>query len=214
MAWFTRRKKPSNVTSLHIDDSRWVRIPVSILLRREFGMRVLEAESGLEGLKIAEQELPDLILLDVMMPQLDGFDTLQKLKDQRLTRDIPVIMCTARDNVREVNIALRLGAFAYLTKPIEEDRLIVEVGRILTQIQQKQLPGGSIINYEERLPQPVQEVLLPAQRSEVYSSPAPPPKNLKPPRHCPRCRLGLELIHQYNAWYCHPCQMYPDFEHR
>src|SRR5689334_10538315 len=120
MAWFRRTKKASQVTALHIDDSRWVRIPVAILLRREFNMRVLGAENGMDGIKIAQTEIPDLILLDVMMPQMDGFDTLQQLKQHRLTKNIHVIMCTARDNVREVNIALKLGAIGYLTKPIEE----------------------------------------------------------------------------------------------
>src|SRR5215471_4026331 len=102
MEWFWNKRKSSQVTVLHIDDSRWVRIPVAILLRREFGMRVLEAESGVEGITIAQREIPDLILLDVMMPQLDGYDTLQQLKEHRLTKHIYVIMCTARNNTREV----------------------------------------------------------------------------------------------------------------
>src|SRR5437870_1974769 len=68
MPWFNRNKKPVRITALHIDDSKWVRVPVAIMLRRQFGMRVLEAGNGLDGIAIAEKELPDVILLDVMMP--------------------------------------------------------------------------------------------------------------------------------------------------
>src|SRR5579864_7043029 len=143
MKWFTRPKKSVRLTALHIDDSKWVRIPVSVLLRREFGMRVLEAGDGFEGIAIAQRELPDIILLDVMMPKLDGFDTLKKLKEHPLTKQAYVLMCTARDNAREVNIALRLGASGYLTKPIEEERLLAQVGKLLSQIEGKQQIGGS-----------------------------------------------------------------------
>ena len=212
MKWFNRPKKSAHLTVLHIDDSKWVRIPVSILLRREFGMRVLEAEDGIKGLAIAQQELPDIILLDVMMPGLDGFDTLQKLKENPRTKRAFVLMCTARDNAREVNIALSLGAYGYLTKPIEEERLVASVGKIVRQIQEKQQPGGSVIDYAEQLPRPEAEALIPANRVELYASPGPTPVDWNPPRYCPRCRHGLSMIEQYHAWYCYPCQMYPDFE--
>src|SRR5262249_31575754 len=122
---FNKKKRPSCI--LHIDDSRWVRIPVSVILRRHFGMRVLEASSGPEGIKIAQAEQPDLIILDVMMPQVDGFQTLADLKNNVRTKDIAVLMCSARDHTRDVNIAIRLGALGYIAKPIDETELITKV---------------------------------------------------------------------------------------
>src|SRR5262249_7395845 len=110
-------KKESPLCALHIDDSRWVRIPVSVILRRHFGMRVLEAASGHEGIRLAEAAVPDIIILDIVMPQMDGFDTLAQLKANPTTKDIPVLMCTARNLAREVNMAVQLGAMGFLTKP-------------------------------------------------------------------------------------------------
>src|SRR5262249_1167023 len=119
--WKRKKKRPRPVCVLHIDDSKWIRIPVSVLLRRQFGMRGLEASNGAEGLEIAQKERPDLIILDLMMPHMDGFDTLSKLQENEATRSIPVLMCTSRNLTRDVNMALRMGAVDYIAKPIEED---------------------------------------------------------------------------------------------
>lgn len=122
-----KKAEPQTPSVLHIDDSKWVRLPVAIILQRHFGVKVMEANSGPEGLELAVSRSPTLILLDVIMPQMDGFDTLIKLKENPKTKDIPVIMVTARDIQREVAMAKKLGAADYLTKPIEENALIDKV---------------------------------------------------------------------------------------
>ncbi len=194
MAFFKSKKKPLSLSALHIDDSQWVRIPVSVLLRRHFGMKVYEANSGQEGLLLAEREQPDVIILDVVMPQMDGFDTLIKLKESPKTNSIPVLMCTARDLVREVNMAVRLGAVGYLTKPIEEDILIEKIKNILTAIGK----WGNVTPARGK-PYPIP----PDTRIDLVV-----PK--KTAHACASCQMPLNYIEQYEAWYCYPCRKYSD----
>ncbi len=87
------------------------------------------AGNGIEGIRLAKKEHPDLILLDVMMPELDGYAVLEQLKKEKLTDEILVIFLSARykDTDRIVK-GLEMGAFDYLTKPIDEEILLAKVG--------------------------------------------------------------------------------------
>jgi CheY-like chemotaxis protein len=214
--FFNARKDEARLCALHIDDSRWVRIPVSVVLRRQFGLRVLEANSGPEGIQIALRELPDLIILDIMMPQVDGFDTLAQLKADHKTKDIPVIMCTARSQTRDVNLAIKLGALGFLTKPIEESMLIQTVQNLLVSMGK-----WNEISVADRAllknPPSIEKVLEAGAEPDPELEPKQRPRKLaqdssKPGRPCPACRNPLTLIPQYDAWYCYPCRKYPDFE--
>lgn len=101
---------------LIIDDSPTdIRI-LSSILGKDY--RLLFATNGSEGLDITMRERPDLILLDVLMPGMDGYETCARLKADRLLRDIPVIFVTALDEVSEETRGLEVGAVDYLTKPI------------------------------------------------------------------------------------------------
>jgi two-component system cell cycle response regulator len=88
---------------------------------------VLTASSGEEGLSRAERERPDIILLDVMMPGMDGFEVCRRLKESAETRHIPVILCTALDGRQERLKGLEAGAEEFLTKPIDDVQLIARV---------------------------------------------------------------------------------------
>ncbi|MGO8766760.1 MAG: response regulator [Limisphaerales bacterium] len=113
---------------LSVDDSRTIRLIVGRALR-PYDCTLCEATNGEEGLAAAAREKPDLILLDVTMPVMDGVTMLTKLKEDPALKAIPVIMLTAesgRDNV--IHIA-RLGVRDYLVKPFKEDQLIEKVGR-------------------------------------------------------------------------------------
>jgi twitching motility two-component system response regulator PilH len=208
---FGKKAPPAHLCVLHIDDSRWIRMPVAIILRRHFGMRVLEANSGPEGIDIAGREKPDIILLDIVMPGMDGFDALAKLKADDKTKNIPVIMCTARDQTREVNLAMRLGAVGYLTKPIEEDALIQKVDEVLAAMG-RQTPAASAHRDLRVKPPPEESVHAsgpePADASAPELAAVPSPAT----RACSTCRGALDLIAEYNAWYCRACQKYPDYE--
>lgn len=87
--------------------------------------------SGVDALKEVERERPDLILLDVVMPEMDGWETLLKLKSNSKTSSIPVIMCTAKDGIRDVEKSFHYGAQAYVIKPIIFKALFKKVAAIL-----------------------------------------------------------------------------------
>lgn len=77
---------------------------------------VFTAENGEKGLQVAEKEIPDIILLDIMLPGIDGFEVLKKLKSNNNTKNIPVILLTNLSQKNEVEKGLKLGAISYLIK--------------------------------------------------------------------------------------------------
>ncbi len=94
--------------------------------------RLSIADSGIKALNISVLEPPDLILLDIMMPEMNGFETLGRLKADPKTRDIPVIFLSAlTDTVNKVE-GFRLGAVDYITKPVEPEELMARVNTHLT----------------------------------------------------------------------------------
>ena len=106
-------------TVLAIDDDAAARDLIARFLGGE-GYRVLTATDGEEGLRLAREQRPDLITVDVMMPHVDGWSVLQQLKDDPELAAIPVILLTMTD---ERNLGFALGASEYLTKPIDRDQL-------------------------------------------------------------------------------------------
>lgn len=115
---------------LTVDDSRTVRI----LVKKAFkacDVEILEAANGVEGLSVAAKSRPDIILLDVTMPVMDGIEMLTRLKGDPTTKDIPVIMLTAeggRDNVLRI---AKMGIRDYIVKPFTEEILLKKVGRVV-----------------------------------------------------------------------------------
>ncbi len=105
---------------------------------REFfsakGYRVTAAPDGQAALELAEQHPPDIILLDVMMPRMDGWETLQALQDDEQTADIPVLMLTAVRGSESVEKSFDRGSVWYYSKPItDHDDLLLVIRRILDQ---------------------------------------------------------------------------------
>ena len=111
---------------LVVDDERDVRDVVKATLE-ENGYQVLEATDGLEAYAAAAEaavaEKPDLIVLDLMLPKLNGFEVLEKLKENPQTSYIPVVILTARGQSQDEDRALRSGATDYITKPWSADEL-------------------------------------------------------------------------------------------
>ena len=113
---------------LIVDDEPVVR---DILQKKldKLGYDALTACDGTEGLDVAVKEHPDLILLDVMMPNKDGFEMLQDIRANDATRDISVIMATAKGNTSDIYYGQDLGATDYLIKPIEFETLLKLIRR-------------------------------------------------------------------------------------
>lgn len=115
---------------LSIDDSKMVHMVVAKALRNH-AITHLTAMNGGEGLALAVQEKPDLILLDITMPVMTGLEALAKLKADPATAAIPVVMLTAEGGSDTQDQAFGLGVAKYLTKPFSEDVLLGCLGGIL-----------------------------------------------------------------------------------
>ena len=107
---------------LIVDDELFVRQLVKVKLEL-CELKVIEAMNGVEAIDKAVQEQPDLILLDVMMPKMNGFDTCSRLKDHPATSHIPILMLTARGEQVDKEKGKSLGVVEYLTKPFSPQKL-------------------------------------------------------------------------------------------
>jgi Amt family ammonium transporter len=125
-----------SATVLVIDDDPAALDLISRTLTRE-GLRVISAADGATGLAAARREAPDLITLDVMMPDLDGWAVLAELKADAALRNIPVIMLTMVDDKQR---GLTLGAAEYLTKPVDRDRLV----QVVSAYRPSAMPAGKV----------------------------------------------------------------------
>ncbi len=133
---------------LVVDDSRLHRVMAAAVLR-EGGYETAEAEDGLEALAKIASENPDLIVLDRVMPRMDGTEVCRRLKDDAFTQHIPVLMLTSLDTTSDKVEGLKLGADAYLTKPFHPEELLATVEALLRRGGQFQpltgLPAAPLI---------------------------------------------------------------------
>jgi DNA-binding response OmpR family regulator len=119
---------------LVIDDEAPIRLLCRVNLEAE-GMLVLEADDGPTGLVEARTSRPDVILLDVMMPGLDGWAVAEELVSDASTRDIPIVFLTARAELRDRARGLELGGVDYVTKPFNPVDLASLVRNLLDRVQ-------------------------------------------------------------------------------
>jgi len=116
---------------LVVDDQEDI-LQTTALVLTKGGYEAITAADGFEALETARREIPDLILLDVEMPRMDGWETLRLLRLDSATSGIPVAMFTILFDLREKVRALKYGAQDYITKPFSMDDLLSRVGRLLT----------------------------------------------------------------------------------
>jgi two-component system, cell cycle response regulator len=117
-------------TILSVDDSRTVRLVLARLFS-PFVCELCEAANGEEGLAMAAQRKPDLIILDYNMPVMDGLTMLRKMREDAGLKRTPVIMLTAEAGCENIAAVARLGVRDYVTKPFREDQLLAKAGRII-----------------------------------------------------------------------------------
>ena len=115
---------------LIVDDEPMARTLLRLMLVRA-GFNVTEAEDGFDALDKVKRELPDLILLDVMMPGIDGFSVCESLRGEEKTADLPFIMLSAKADLDSINHGIRVGATKYLSKPISPEELTNHVREAL-----------------------------------------------------------------------------------
>lgn len=129
----TLKKKTGGAKILVVDDDRYISEFMNIILSQG-GYEVVAVQDGFECLDKAEKEKPDLILLDFMMPNMDGLTTLASLKKSKKTADIPVIMVTSNDDKKSVVRAQESGASGYVVKPIDKALLLERIASILKKV--------------------------------------------------------------------------------
>ena len=117
---------------LMVDDSRTTLFLERTILRNA-PYELIEAADGAQAVDKALAERPDLILLDMMMPTMNGLEALRRLREMEATRSIPVIMVTTRSESDRVDTAFELGCTDYVTKPIDQKTLLEKVRELLAE---------------------------------------------------------------------------------
>jgi CheY-like chemotaxis protein len=119
---------------LVVDDQWPMRLLVKVNLESEV-VQVLEAENGTEAVELAVHELPDVILLDVMMPGMDGFEVAEILTSDPRTSGIPIVFLSARADYQSQARGLAIGAGDYITKPFNPTNLLESIERLLGDLE-------------------------------------------------------------------------------
>ena len=114
---------------LVVDDSPTERHVLVELLTRN-GYKVITAESGEEGIEMAKAELPDLVLMDVVMPGLNGYQATRTLTRDEATKHIPIIVCTSKGQETDKIWGLRQGALDYVVKPVNGEALLAKIAAL------------------------------------------------------------------------------------
>jgi len=135
-----RQFNPASGDNVHqsvliVDDEPMARTLLRLMLVRA-GFHVSEAEDGYDALEKVRKNQPDVILLDVMMPGMDGFAVCEKLRSETATAELPIIMLSAKTDLDSINKGLRAGATIYLTKPISPEELTQHVKDALIQFDE------------------------------------------------------------------------------
>ena len=115
---------------LIVDDSPTEMYKLTGMLEKH-GHQVLKAENGADGVALARQDKPDAVLMDIVMPGLNGFQATRQLFKEPETNGIPVIIITTKDQETDIVWGKRQGAKDYLTKPVDEETLIATLNKVL-----------------------------------------------------------------------------------
>jgi len=120
---------PSKI--LIVDDDVGIRMILSKFLQRQ-GFETLVAEDGLEGVELAKKNHPDLIMLDVVMPRMDGLTAARLIKFYKPLSEVPIVFLTAKDADKEIELAQTVRAEVYITKPFDVRKVIEVVKELLS----------------------------------------------------------------------------------
>ncbi len=115
---------------LIVDDEPNIVMSLEFVFKKE-NFEVFIARDGAEAIEIAENKLPDLILLDIMMPKVDGYQVLKYLKERDHLNKIKTIIISAKNKVSDIELGLQLGADKYVAKPFSTKQLVKEVNKLI-----------------------------------------------------------------------------------
>jgi len=116
---------------LLVEDSDTTRLTNRIMISKRTGYTVIPVANGTEALKLARTERPDLVLMDIMMPGMDGLEVCRRMRKQEATEKIPIVLLTFRVGEESVSDGFASGCTAYLKKPVEMDELVETLRRHL-----------------------------------------------------------------------------------
>ncbi|MBI9036082.1 MAG: hybrid sensor histidine kinase/response regulator [Bacteroidales bacterium] len=136
-----------NKTVLIIDDEKVILLGVSAIMRKA-GFKTITANNGVEGLKKAKENTPDIIICDVMMPPPNGFELKKLLSEDPVTADIPFIFVTARSTKSAKLTGLEAGADDYITKPFDREELLARVKAVLRRTEKSEKKGANSMRAE------------------------------------------------------------------
>ncbi len=150
------RKRDDEISILVVEDYKVSRIMLRKMIEKMSPWKVQEAEDGIAALQKIVENPPDIILLDIMMPRMDGYELLQHLRAEPTTREIPVLLLTSLEGSDNEVKGFELGADDYLTKPIKGEVLIARIKRILgkKRIPEKPAIISEIKNQEKQAVEP------------------------------------------------------------
>jgi DNA-binding response OmpR family regulator len=115
---------------LIVDDEPNIVMSLEYAFKKK-NFEVFVARDGSEAVQIAEKQLPNVILLDIMMPQMDGYETMKKLRENKDLRSTKVIFISAKNKTSQIQKGLKMGADRYITKPFSVKKLILEIEALL-----------------------------------------------------------------------------------
>jgi two-component system cell cycle response regulator len=133
------------------------------------GYEVLTAYNGKSGIEKAQNELPDLILLDVMMPDINGFEVCKTLVSDSKTSDIPIILVTAKTDAEDIKEGLESGAYDYIKKPINKIELLARVkselklsdaNKLLVEVEKRNTFFATVVTANHKIKQPLTLISL------------------------------------------------------
>ncbi len=140
--WQTNQEKQPSLKVLVVDDEDNIIELIRLGLRYE-GFQVEVASDGEQGITLAQRINPDLVILDIMMPPgIDGLEVARRLRNNPTTRDVPILMLTAKDEVSDRILGLQTGADDYLTKPFDFYELLERIKAILRRQNRAKSSGG------------------------------------------------------------------------
>jgi len=125
-------KRRNKIKVLAIDDDEEA-LEITVARLEVLGYEVVSTQDGVEGISLVRRENPDIILLDIMMPKIDGFSVCKILKEDNALKSIPVILLTSKELINDVEKGFASGADDYVIKPVDWDRLVAKIDKLMSE---------------------------------------------------------------------------------